>query len=328
MKNLCLVLFLSCTYLAVTQAQEITQEQQNQAFEYIEFSQAQIAALNQMQIDHNTHVTQGGYDVEDYQKVVQQADKIVKELEAKENVEEDFDYKKQVLIYANSYNQLIKNYGEEVYQKKAEKKAGCTQCIPYQRAVYDLYMDDIKQADVHYENLATALSAFAGHYLIELPSTDDENAVVDKFRAAMDHVVDMNLAVLHTIGSYNKMGKALQSVLSSKAKVAALKVVDEEYKKAVKGSKEYFATIKQKVFDKDQTVWEGAKKLLEKCEAISKKDLPKLIELMEQKENKKEFTATEKEELQKVLTNFSAIAQSLRQYEQTRATFLNKHIPR
>lgn len=328
MKNLCLILLWSCTYLVALQAQDITQEQQNLAFEYIEFSQAQIAALNQLQIDHNNRVTQGGYDVKDYQKVVVQADKILELLKDKENVEEDFDYKKQVLIYADSYNQLIKNYGEEVYQKKAEKQVGCIQCIPYQRAVYDLYMDDIKKADIHYENLVTALSAFAAHYLIELPSSEQENAAIDKFRAAMDYVVDMNLTVLHMINSYNKMGKALQSVLGGKAKAAALKTVDEEYKKSLKGSKEYFATIKQKSFDEDQTVWEGAEKLLDKCESISKNDLPKLIELIEKKENKKELTTAEKEELQKVLTNFSNIAQALRQYEQTRANFLNQHIPR
>ncbi|MCP4441931.1 MAG: hypothetical protein GY810_23735 [Aureispira sp.] len=326
MKNLYLILFLSCSYLLSTQAQDITQDQQNLAFEYIEFTQAQIATLNQLQIDHNNRVTQGGYDVKEYQKVVVQADRIVAELKAKENVEKDFDYKRNVLIYANSYNQLIKNYGEEVYQKKAEVQAGCTQCIPYQRAVYDLYMADIKEADIHYDKLTESLAAFAGYYLIELPSSEEANAAIDKFRASMDYVVDMNLTVLHTITSYNKMAKALQAVFSGKAKVATLETLSEDYNKAIKGSKEYFATIKQKAFEKDQTVWDGAKNLLAKCEVISQSDLPKLIELIKKKEAKEQLTSTEKEELQKLLTNFSAIVKTLRRYEQIRANFLNKYI--
>ena len=139
-------LILSLITITLCKAQEITVEQQNIAFKYLETSQQLIADLNQIMMNNN-QLTLSRQKEEEKLKAAkkmladQASEKIAKftEEEAPEN---GFDLKENALSYAKMMNKILVKDMNLYYIKAANKALDCNKCLPALKKAYKMQMNE------------------------------------------------------------------------------------------------------------------------------------------------------------------------------------------
>jgi hypothetical protein len=322
------ILLFIATYftLAPLYAQEITVEDQNIAFNYIETSQQLIVDLNQIMLNNNQLTLNSPKEEEklkaERKKLADQAAAKIAAFSEQKKPTLDFALRDNSLAYAKMMNKILLKDMNLFYVKAGNEKNNCDKCLQALKSAYKLQMEDYKIADQHYDKMNESLDKVAEKHLIDLQTDDSENEKVDKMREAVDYTMIMNIGMQLAVESYNRLAKSFQKIIQNKLAFEAFEKMEKTFKSDLSKVKSYMENMseEERAFYGDKSLWDAAHKFLDNLKEIEKTELANLKELIKKFKNKEK---PEKEKLNASLAVFAKTGGLAKGYEKSRVKFLN-----
>ncbi len=323
MKKILVFLFL-IPFALTSQGQDITAEQQQQAFDYIAESQAVLMVFNQAQINSNTIELNSTLTKE--QKIAAKKKEVailntaIEKFEALPILEHDLGLRESTLSYANFAKIILNKSANYFYTKQANKVLNCDieSCLEAFKLAEEFRIKDLTQADSYAEIMSTALDKVAEVHLIELQEDNAMKELVMNLREVSTFIYNMNLGVYKGVTAYNKMALAMQKMVKTmkqkrtkdEAKKMLLQLggIQAEYNGEIEKGVAFFNSLEVKDYKGDVSLSEAGQKLLNHFVLIKEKQpLVALVNLIISEEGGEA-------EVRKILSPFNEVTTLLNKY--------------